>query len=486
MKKNCSEIAGIPFSKKIIHGSSLFQPLFSTRFAPAVLLGLGLIGSNASYALTPTQQAVTDYFTDPSICSPVTGGGEAPIGDGKGDGFSLAERSSNVFLSESYECSNLRSPEGEIHFQSGIERLLNSPETLDLDAALLGLAFEEVITMGTLNVEINGAHMANLNAHVDDLHTGSIGMRHPSVSTSQLSKIKQAGGGASSSDTNQKIGFFINTRVDTGEKDASTQETGFDFDAYGITAGMDMRVSNGLVVGFAAGYGNTKADYTSSNGSMEMDGYSLAAFGTLYKKDRYYVDGIVNLTHNKFDSSRTFVTPNNVTQTAIGETDGNVLTVGLGMGYEDHIKDVTIGPFVRLNYTRVDIDGFSETGAGPVGMQVDKQELSSFEGIIGFQASKIISQPWGVLIPQLRVEMVHEFENESRIVNARFLGAVGNGINTVLKLPTDRPDRNYFNLALATSAQFSHGRTAFVQYTGLFAQQSVSEHALELGVRWNY
>lgn len=495
MKEIYPGIDKILFFNKVNCATSLLKPYLSTCLTPVILLGFGLVGSHASHALTPPQQAVMDYFTNPSVCTPVTSGGPAPIPDppdGK-KGKLSSGKTGNRIISEipvvdptGFECSNLVSPDGQTHFQSGIERLLNNPDSLDIDAALSGLAFEEVITMGTLNVEVNGAHMANLNAHLDDLHSGSIGMRQGPGSGRQLSKIKSSGGGASSSETNKKIGFFINTRVNRGDKDATVRETGFDFDAYGLTAGMDVRVNNGLVVGFAAGYGDTEAEYTTSIGRMKMTGYSLSAFGTLYQKDLFYFDGIINLTRNKFDSTRTFVTPNAVTQTALGETNGNVLTVGLGMGIENSVKDVSIGPFVRLNYTRVGIDGFSETGAGAVGMEVDKQKLSSFEGIFGFQASKIISLSWGVLVPQLRMEMVHEFKNESRVINARFLGVVENGINTTMKIPTDRPDRNYINLALGTSAQFSRGRTAYVQYQGLFAQQSVREHALELGVRWNY
>ncbi len=446
MKKHYLVRCNFPFIQII----SLSRACLHVSLASIFVFSLSMMASTASHALTPTQQAVMNYFTNPSLCRPVTleEDAEEPIDEKKKGELSGFGTSNKIFRSEfpdplavtdgAYECSNLRTADGEIHFQAGIERLLNSPESLNLEEVLLGLAFEEVITMGTLNVEINGAHMANLNAHVDDLHQGSIGMRHPSVSAKDLSQSKQTGGGASSSGSdNNKIGFFFNTRVDTGDKDVSPQETGFDFDAYGITGGMDVRVNNNLVVGFAAGYGNTQADYTSSIGSMEMDGYSLSAFGTLYKKDKYFLDAIVNYTRNEFESSRTFVTPNNITQTALGETDGDTLTIGLGMGYEEHIKDVTFGPFIRLNYTKVDIDAFSETGAGLVSLQIDEQQLKSFEGVVGFQASKIISRPWGVLIPQFRLELVHEFKNESRIINARFQGAVNNGITTNMLIPTD-------------------------------------------------
>jgi outer membrane autotransporter protein len=451
-----------------------------------ILMGLALLTSPVSHALTPTQQAVANYFTNPNLCTNAGGPPPPIVGDPELAAINTPGPA-NVFLpalvgSGGYDCSSL----GPGVFQTGIETLLNAPAPFDTETALQGLAFEEVITMGTLNIEVNGAQMANLIAHVEGLHQGSIHMRYPSIPANLLPADQARGAGAAAGNDANGIGFFVNTRVDTGDKDASSIETGFDFDAYGITGGMDVRLSDMFVIGVAAGYGATEADYTTSSGNMDMDGYSLSLFGTLYKKDKYYIDGIVNLTRNSFDSRRTFTDPNGAVQTANAETDGDILTVGLGVGYEHHDKDVTSGLFARLNYTAVDIDGFTETGAGPWGLQVDDQELTSFEGVVGFQASKIFSRPWGILVPQFRLELVHEFENESRIVNARFLGALQNGITTTLLQPTDEPDRNYFNLSLATSAQFSHGRSAFIQYTGLLDQEAVSEHAVELGVRWHY
>ena len=453
------------------------RSLSPAGLASTALLSLGLLGSQASFAFNPTEQAVINYLTDPTLCTPTTGGG--------GGDFSLAESGSNVFATalvgdSNYDCSNLSGA-----LQTGVERLLNSPETLDVNAVLQGLAFEEVITMGTLNVEVNSAHMSNIMTHVDGLHHGTMGIRFPSLPKSKIPATRQRGGGAAASN-NDKIGFFVNTRGVTGEKDVSTKETGFDYDSYGLTAGMDMRLSNNFVIGFAAGYGDTQADYTSSVGGMDMQGYSLSVFGTMYKKDSYFIDGIINLTQNQFDSRRTFTDPNAVTQTATADTDGTTLTVGLGAGYENHIKDTSFGNYVRINYTKVDIDSFTESGAGVYNTQIDDQDLSSFEGVVGFNVSKVVDHSWGVLIPQIRLELVHEFENESRIVNARFTGAVNNGITTNLMLPSDRPDRTYINLSLAASAQFSHGRSGFVQYTGLFGQNDIDEHGLELGVRWSY
>lgn len=474
-KKNKSQFNTSKFNLKHIKTSVLTMTCIS------------MLSVNTSFAITPTQQAVANYFAN-SVCTPGFIAAEgAPVVARSLSNNSV--RSNNIngqsYNTGNYNCSSLS---GTALFQNGIENMLNNGTTASTNNFLSAIAFEEVITMGTLNVEVNGAQMDNIVVHIAGLHQGGIGMRYPSLPAQQLAQSGTPTGGAASASVSNKngMGFFINTRIDTGEKDETAIESGFDFNAYGITGGMDIRLNNQFVLGLAAGYGNTSADYTNSVGTMDMDGYSVSVFGTFYKKDRYYIDGIINLTRNNFDSSRTFTDPNGTVQTANADTEGDILNVGLGFGYEHHDKNITIGPFAKLNYTRVDIDAFTETGAGPWGLIIGDQRLSSFEGVVGMQVSKTISKPWGVLIPQVRLELVHEFENESRIINAQYIGAVQNGINALLLQPTDVPDENYFNLSISAAAQLSHGRSAYAQYTALLGHKNLSEHALELGVRWDY
>jgi len=474
-KNNKSQFNTTKFNVKLTKASVLMMTCVSMFYM------------NASFAITPTQQAVANYFAN-SVCTPgIIAAESSPIVARSLSNNSVRTNNINAqgYNTANYDCSSLS---GTALFQNGIENMLNNGSTVSTNNFLSAIAFEEVITMGTLNVEINGAQMNHIVAHVAGLHQGGLGMRYPSLPAQKLAQSGTPTGGAASGSVSNKngMGFFVNTRIDTGEKDETSIESGFDFNAYGITGGMDIRLNNQFVLGLAAGYGKTKADYTNSVGTMDMDGYSLSVFGTFYKKDRYYIDGIVNLTRNNFDSSRTFTDTNGTVQTANANTDGDILNVGLGFGYEYHNKDITIGPFAKLNYTRVDIDGFTETGAGPWGLIVNGQRLSSFEGVVGMQVSKTISKPWGVLIPQVRLELVHEFDNESRIINAQYIGAVQNGINTLLLQPTDVPDENYFNLSISAATQLSHGRSAYAQYTALLGQKNLSEHALELGVRWDY
>jgi uncharacterized protein with beta-barrel porin domain len=300
-----------------------------------------------------------------------------------------------------------------------------------------------------------------------------------------------------------RLGVFVNGIYGFGDKDATSREAGFDFDTYGVTGGVDYRIKDNLVGGVAFGYTHTDDDYASSRGNMDANSYTFSVFGTYYV-GQLYVDGIFNYSWNDFDSSRNIVysipqvqfdasgtpvgilpTNTTVTQTARSETDGTQFAFGLSTGYDFTARGFTFGPYGQLNYLQAHIDGFQEhindTNAGfglPLSMQW--QDVQSLTWVLGGQGSYAFSTGFGVLVPQLRFEWVHEFLNNQRDITARF---VSDPANTPFLLVTDDPDRNYFNLGAGLSAVFQRGVSAFVYYETVLALENVTANKIAVGVR---
>lgn len=472
-------------------------PSWRAPLVAACLLGAGLAPS-ASAALNPSQQAIFNYITNSSVCGGSGGGGG---GGDIGDIGSISDGALSRGLAVAPAADlgtqlNCNRGNGAANvFWDDIERLDDVDISQEqLEQILQGFAYEETTTQGTLHVEVAGSQAANIAARIAELRSGSLGLRRaaaPQRNRRTLALDHKTlpqglnGGAAGSGDS--RLGFFFNGRLDTGDKDATSTETGFDFDGFGLTAGMDYRVTDSTVLGAAIGFGKTEADYQFNAGDMDVDGYTLSLYGTHYAGAQFYVDGILSYSNNKFESTRRFTTAGGDALTAVGDTDGNVLNAGVGAGWEIQSGATTFGPYIRFNYTEVDIDEFRESGASFWGMAIDGQELESVNGVLGIQFTHALSQSWGVLLPHARLEWVHEFENERRIINARFLGAVqsNTGLTPILQ-PTDDPDQDYFNIAVGLSAQFGSGAAAFVQYEGVAGLDTINEHALEFGVRFDY
>jgi outer membrane autotransporter protein len=102
---------------------------------------------------------------------------------------------------------------------------------------------------------------------------------------------------------------------------------------------------------------------------------------------------------------------------------------------------------------------------------------------LGGQASYSISQPWGVLVPQARLEWLHEFEDDSRLVTASFAQDTG---AVEFSVPTDNPDRDYFNLGLGVAAVLPQGRSVFLYYETVVGRNDLTQHSVAAGVRLEF
>jgi uncharacterized protein YhjY with autotransporter beta-barrel domain len=297
-----------------------------------------------------------------------------------------------------------------------------------------------------------------------------------------------------------KLGVFANGTFTWGDKNTTSREAGFDFDTFGMTAGVDYRFTENFILGAAFGFASTDADIDSSGGSSDINQYSGSIYGTYYL-ERLYVDGIVTIGWNTFDSKRNFVysipdrsrTPipmgvTQVNQTAKGDTDGTSYSIGFGSGYEFQSGGFTFGPTFHLNYFKIDIDGFSESidntnpGFGWA-LAFRGQTIESLTTALGGQATYALSTQVAVFVPQLLFEWVHEYLNNSRLIAANF---VNDPFLAPLNYRADSPDRDFFNLGFGLSAVFQGGKSAFMYYQTALALEDVTKHDIVLGVRLTF
>ena len=71
-------------------------------------------------------------------------------------------------------------------------------------------------------------------------------------------------------------------------------------------------------------------------------------------------------------------------------------------------------PYTRFEYTHLELDGYQESGGGGFAMDVGSQSISSAISTLGTQVSYNSSQPWGILVPFIRVEWEHQYLNNNQ------------------------------------------------------------------------
>ena len=231
-------------------------------------------------------------------------------------------------------------------------------------------------------------------------------------------------GGATSTEVlfpDERWGLFVNGMISFGDKDATEREDGFDFQIPGITLGVDYRLGNDFILGGAVSYelfdGDFDTTVTVAGGALQSELLSASLYTTWYS-DRFYVDGLASYGQSDLEMDRRIVLPGD-SRVAQAETEGDQSELTVAWGYSGHRGGFDFGPTLRVSWTRVDMDEYVETNASGLELEMAEQSIESLVSILGGRFSWTHSMDRSVVIPQLRVEWNHEFDDDSRALTAR-------------------------------------------------------------------
>lgn len=390
---------------------------------------------------------------------------------------------------------------GEQDLLTQCQTLITSSVT-DPSAAAQGIAAltpEQASAPRKLATQITGAQIDNIVTRLMALRRGArgISLRNLTVNAGGQSvdgntvegvskQLDGTGGGASADDTYEfeRLGIFVNGSIDWGSKDRSANEDGFDFNTQGITAGVDYRFLEGLVLGLALGYGNTDATIDSNGGDIGANAWSSTIYGTYYATDHFYVEGSGMYGWNNYDQTR------NISYSLLGGTreakadfGGSQYALMFGAGYDFIRGPGILDVYGRLRYVKVDLDSYREQGASGLDLTIDGQEATSLMSILGVNYTGSISLAKVVLVPQGWLEWLHEYDDGDDEVTGVFV----NDPNQIpFALATDSFDTDSFRVGLGVGAQFGQGRTAFVTYEARVGLNNYTEQTATLGVRLDF
>lgn len=280
-------------------------------------------------------------------------------------------------------------------------------------------------------------------------------------------------------------GFFINGTISMGERDKTGRELGFDFDTFGITAGLDYRLSNSKVLGVALGYANFDSEIE-DEAEMQSDGVTLTGYGSFYINDNFYVDTRISYGQPKFEQSRRInFTLDDITidRVAKGDTSANQYSASMSMGYHFYKNAWNITPNASINYVNTSIDAFTESGAGGFNFQYARQDIKSLKASLGLSVSRAFSLEKGVITPQFDINMTREMENDGGLIEARFIDAPD---DEIFWIETDEPDRTFGNAGLGLVFIGANGKQAYINYRSIFGLEGFSRGTLNLGLRFEF
>lgn len=204
-----------------------------------------------------------------------------------------------------------------------------------------------------------GASLAALNA----LH-GTNGLIQ--------SRLGSGSGFSSGDEVSADRHFWIKPFGSWADQDDRDGTIGYDADTYGVALGADTELSSTVRLGAALAYSNSDVESKSTVApqAVEIDTYQVAVYGSYSINESTDLDFQADIGRGNYDGERT-INFGALSSVANSDYDSWNYHLGAGLGHDISIAEkTTFTPSVRVDYTMIDADSYSETGS-PFNLNVD-------------------------------------------------------------------------------------------------------------------
>jgi uncharacterized protein YhjY with autotransporter beta-barrel domain len=260
-----------------------------------------------------------------------------------------------------------------------------------------------------------------------------------------------------------------------GSQDGSDGYTGYDFNTYGMALGLEYLFQNWLV-GAGIERSNADQDFDSKSGDGSIHTFMTSLYANFYLK-HLSVESILSYGRQSYDNTR-YIIIGDIFRKAKSNHDANLFSAYLGGEYDLPKGRWQFAPFGNIQYTILDEDGFTETGADSLNLIVDEKTTKSLVSQMGVHISRPFKKQNGRLIPKFSLAGIYDFDIDDRAITSGFSGSPADSFTI------DSQDVDHFGIAVETELSwlYKNGFGVSMSYSGEF-RDSFKTHAVTAKVK---
>jgi outer membrane autotransporter protein len=342
-------------------------------------------------------------------------------------------------------------------------------------AALNALSGEQYADFGTMNVNSAAMFMNVIGQQMALARSGNSapGQR---AALAQACDVAACDGASPFSVWGSALGGVGSV---SGDTNASTATYNFG----GAAVGIDYRLDPRFLIGLAASYTSGNLWVTGFPGQGWSNSVGVAAYGS-FTEGGFYADLLGGYGYYGNQLQRQITIPG-LQRMAWGSTGANQALGQVESGYRFGLyapAKATIAPFARLQGSSVTQNGFTESGAQSLNLNVQQQTTNSLRTLFGIDLAGAlpVSGDRSVDIG-LRLGWQHEFASTQRPVTAALSGAPFAPFTVYGATP--QPDAAVVSFRAATNV--ADAVQLYLRYDGEIGS-GTDNHALNLGLRVSF
>jgi len=247
----------------------------------------------------------------------------------------------------------------------------------------------------------------------------------------------------------------------------------------GSSIGIDRRLSREILFGVSAGYSHSELTMQDLPEKGKADSYHASLYGA-YRGEALYVTSQLSYGYNRYDMSRSIMF-GGINRIAESDYSGHVLSAAVEAGYRIRTNCIDIIPLIGFQAAYLSRNSFTEHRAESLNLTAGSESTNSLLSTVGIRLTKDYSVGSGILSPELRAKWLHEFSNDSYVLNAAFSGYPA----MAFSVKGDRPDRDSAAVGAGMTYAPQKNLSLYVTYDAHLASDR-TEHAGSVGVRYSW
>lgn len=288
-----------------------------------------------------------------------------------------------------------------------------------------------------------------------------------------------------------KLNVYLTAFARPGGWRGTSFEQRYDDSGRGALVGADLPLGARGALGAALSFSRDEGEFTAGAGRIDADTVALTLYADAAgERARWGVHA--GYGRSDYDLLRTVrydlvlnagqpdETRASVDGIARAQADASQLTAGVHAGFDAVRGGAWFGPVVRVDWVRMTVDPYQETGGAGLSMRFDERRSSSLRGEAGLEFSFATSLGGGVLSPQFYAAYAREFADDRRATVGRFNGDTR---GTPVPVRTQEPDRNFVRAGASLSAVFPRGFVLLLDVDATIAHRYEYGARVSLGLR---
>lgn len=354
-------------------------------------------------------------------------------------------------------------------------------QMLEIDSFGYGNSAANLATQVKRLAPVANASVTRSALAASGLSLNALGVRMSALrGGTQVSSNDAVQSGLSSGDAVINSGVWLKALGSTTSQNKQDAYDGYSAKLSGFAVGADKQVSSDLVLGLALGLTRADVDQEDfrSGDTTRINNTQLMGYGTYDITPALYVEGALSYASNTYANKRAAA----VGRIATADFNGSQLGARIGLGYGIDLGNKTkITPMASVDFTRLNQDAYTETGAGAINLSVASQSVNNTRVGLGARLTKDYDAGATTYRPEVSLNWYQDSNAANNDVVSSFVG----GGSSFVTPGASSSNRSSVNVGLALTVVSNKTTSIQVRYD-LDKSSGYTAQTGSLVARWEY